>query len=125
MKMLTKAYTSIISLLQHTTYAYDHLSCLQRHFLCQISAHKMCTFRLFDTLSLQINGELVKKIGRQTTLPKLLRRGDARRPLSGRFRPFLAPLQDAQHLKQAQFFTTWTDGDVGLGKVLLWDVTHI
>ena len=52
-------------------------------------------FLLFDTLSLQINGELVKKIGRQTTLPKLLHRGDARRPLSGRFRPFLAPLQDA------------------------------
>ena len=76
-------------------------------------------FLLFDTLSLQINDEMVKKIGRQTTLPKLLRRGDARRPLSGRFRPFLAPLQDAQHLKQAQFFTTWTDGDVGLGKVLL------
>ena len=48
---------------------------------------------------------LVKEIGRQTTLPKLLRRGDVRRPLSGRFRPFLAPLQDAQHLKQAQFFT--------------------
>ena len=102
---LTKAYMDVINLLQHTTYAYDHLSCIQRHFLCPISAHKMCTFLLFDTLSLQINGSLVKKIGRQTTLPKLLHRGDARRPLSGRFRPFLAPLQDAQHLKQAQFFT--------------------
>ena len=99
---------AIINLLQHTTYVNDHLSCLQRHFLCPISAHKIS----FDTLSLQINGSLVKKIGRQTTLPKLLRRGDARRP-------FLAPLQDAQHLKQAQFFTAWTDGDVGLGKVLL------
>ena len=58
---------AIINLLQHTTYVNDHLSCLQRHFLCPISAHKMCTFLLFDTLSLQINGELVKKIGRQTT----------------------------------------------------------
>ena len=109
----------IINLLQHTTYVYDHLSCIQRHFLCPISAHKMCTFLLFDTLSLQTNGDSVKKIGPQTTIPKLLRRGDARRPLSGRFRPFLAPLQDAQHLKHAQFFTTWTNGDVGLGKVLL------
>ena len=114
MKMLTKAYMGVINLLQHTTYAYDHMSCLQRHFLCPISAHKM-----FDTLSLQINGELVKKIGRQTTLPKLIRRGGARRPLSGRFRPFLAPLHDALHLKQVQFFNTWTNGDVGLGKVLL------
>ena len=87
---------------------------------CARSAHTKCAlFLLFDTLSPQINGGLVKKVGRQTTLPKLLHRGDARRPLSGRFRPFLAPLQDAQHLKQAQFFTTWTDGDVGLGKVLL------
>ena len=105
---------AIINLLQHTTYVYYDLSCPQRHFLCPISAHKM-----FDTLSPQINGGLVKKVGRQTTLPKLLHRGDARRPLSGRFRPFLAPLHDALHLKQAQFFTTWTDGDVGLGKVLL------
>ena len=124
MKMLTKAYMGIINLLQHTTYAYDHLSCIQRHFLCPISAHKMCTFsavrHTFSVdIGIPINGELVKKIGRQTTLPKLIRRGGARRPLSGRFRPFLAPLQDAQHLKQAQFFTTWTDGDVGLGKVLL------
>ena len=87
---------------------------------CARSAHTKCAlFLLFDTLSPQINGSLVKKLGRQTTLPKLLRRGDARRPLSGRFRPFLVPLQDAQHLKQAQFFTTWTNGDVGLGKVLL------
>ena len=76
---------AIINLLQHTTYVYDHVSFLQRHFLCPISALKMCTFLLFDTLSLLINGSLVKKIGRQTTLPKLLRRGDARRPLSGRF----------------------------------------
>ena len=76
-------------------------------------------FSAFDTLSLQTNGDSVKKIGPQTTIPKLLRRGDARRPLSGRFGLFLAPLHDALHLKQAQFFTTWTDGDVGLGKVLL------
>ena len=90
------------------------------------SAHTKCAlFLLFDTLSLQTNGDSVKKIGPQTTIPKLLRRGDARRPLSGRFRPFLAPLHDALHLKQAQFFTTWTNGDVGLGKVLLWDILHI
>ena len=95
----------VINLLQHTTYAYDHLSCLQRHFLWPISPHKMCTFLLFDTLFLQTNGDSVKKIGPKTTVPKPLRRGGARRPLSGRFRPFLAPLQDAQHLKQAQFFT--------------------
>ena len=120
MKMLTKAYMGIINLLQHTTYAYDHLSCIQRHFLCPISAHKMCTFSAVrHTFSAELNGELVKKIGRQTTLPKLIRRGDARRPLSGRFRPFLAPLHDALHLKQVQFFNTWTNGDVGLGKVLL------
>ena len=89
---------------------------------CARSAHTKCAlFLLFDTLSLQMDGELVKEIGRQTiyTSPKLLRRGDARRPLSGRFRPFLAPLHDALHLKQAQFFNTWTNGDVGLGKVLL------
>ena len=87
---------------------------------CARSAHTKCAlFLLFDTLFLQTNGDSVKKIGPQTTIPKLLRRGDARRPLSGRFRPFMAPLHDALHLKQVQFFNTWTDGDVGLGKVLL------
>ena len=35
---------AIINLLQHTTYVYDHVSFLQRHFLCPISALKMCTF---------------------------------------------------------------------------------
>ena len=32
----------------------------------------MWTFLLFDTLSLQTHGELVKKIGQKTTIPKLL-----------------------------------------------------
>ena len=105
------------------TYLFKHntITCrVSNDPFCARSAHTKCAlFLLFDTLFLQTNGDSVKKIGPQTTIPKLLRRGDARRPLSGRFRPFLAPLQDAQHLKQARFFTTWTDGDVGLGKVLL------
>ena len=35
---------AIINLLQHITYVHDHLACVQRHFLCPISALKMCTF---------------------------------------------------------------------------------